>query len=197
MSRAQNSGNMQHEIWALRCKSTCVLYTDSPREAVDILRLITSAMPKIGRLVGPCLLQGLVGIGARPCRVACRKRPGRRRDASLLQRMSRPTAHSTLLGIIGVCEVLLRGREAGLSREYDQWSQWEGQALYELKRFCRIFPVGIAQYGLWRGVALWLDGHSARALKVWKQAFAAASRLSLLQDKAMIAAEMHRRLDHI
>jgi hypothetical protein len=32
------------ETWALRCKALCALHTDQPREAVDILRLITSAM---------------------------------------------------------------------------------------------------------------------------------------------------------
>jgi len=197
LSRAQNSGNIQHEIWALRCKSTCVLYTDSPREAVDILRLITSAMPESADFSAHVSCKGSLALAL--ARVGSHNESVQAavETLQLLQRMRRPTAHSTLLGIVGVCEVLLRGREAGLSREYDQWSQWESQGLYELKRYCRIFPVGIAQYGLWRGVALWLDGHSARALKVWKQAFAAASRLSLLQDKAMIAAEMHRRLDHI
>jgi hypothetical protein len=32
-------------------------------------------------------------------------------------------------GVAGVAEVFLRGREAGLSRDYDQWRHWERQAL--------------------------------------------------------------------
>jgi hypothetical protein len=94
-----------------------------------------------------------------------------------------------------MCEVLLRGREAGLSLEYDQWSEWECQALYELKRYSRVFPVGGPQYGLWTGVAQWLDGHKALALTTWKNAMATAKRLSLRQDETMIAAELRRRVD--
>jgi hypothetical protein len=108
----------------------------------------------------------------------------------MLRGMRRPTAHSTLVGISGVCEVLLRGREAGLSREYDQWSEWESQALHELKRYSRVFRVGIPQYGLWAGVVLWLDGKVDQALVTWKRALSNAHRLSLRQDEAMIAAEI-------
>ena len=35
LSRAQNSGNAQQEIWALRCKSLCALHADRPREATE------------------------------------------------------------------------------------------------------------------------------------------------------------------
>jgi hypothetical protein len=95
----------------------------------------------------------------------------------LLREMRRPTVHSTMPGV-SVSEVLLRGREAGLSREYDQWRHWERQALHELKRYCRVFPVGVPQNGLWIGVADWLDGHKDRAVSTWRQALATAQRLS-------------------
>jgi hypothetical protein len=111
----------------------------------------------------------------------------------LLRELRRPTSHSTLVGISGVIEVLLRGREAGLSREYDQWSDWERQALDELKRYRRVFPLGGAQYGLWTGMAHWLDGQRNQALIAWNEALAIAQRLSLRQDESMIAAEMRRR----
>ena len=92
-------------------------------------------------------------------------------------------------------EVFLRGREAGLSRDYDQWRHWERQALRELKRFQQVFPVGSAQYGLWLGVAQWLNGHNDRAVLTWQQALATARRLSLHQDESLIAAEIRRRGD--
>ena len=97
------------------------------------------------------------------------------------------------LGSAGVTEVLLRGREAGLSREYDQWPYWERQALNELRRYRRVFPLGAAQCGLWTGVAHWLDGQKDQALVAWNEALANARRLSLRQDESMIAAEMRRR----
>ncbi|CAN7757590.1 ATP-binding protein [Mesorhizobium sp. LjNodule214] len=193
LSRAQNSGNLQQEIWALRCKSLCVLHTDSPREAVDILRLTTSAMVGSADLADLVSAKGSlalalarVGLHAESVRAVVE-------TLRLLREMRRPTVHSTLPGITAVSEVLLRGREAGLSREYDQWRHWERQALHELKRYSRMFPVGTPQYGLWVGVAHWLDGRNDRAVSIWRQALTAAQRLSLRRDESMIAAEMRHR----
>ena len=67
------------------------------------------------------------------------------------------------------------------------------QALRELKRYSKVFHVGIPQYGLWTGVVLWLEGKCDEALVTWKQALANAQRLSLRQDEAMIAAEIRKR----
>ena len=67
--------------------------------------------------------------------------------------------------------------------------------LHELSRYCWVFPVGTAQYGLWCGLAHWLDDSKERALSTWTQGLGAARRLSLRQDEATIAAEMRRRQD--
>ena len=135
LSRAQNSGNFQQEVWALRCKALCLLHADSPREAVEILRLSTSAMlgsADLSELVSSkgslALALSRVGLHAESVRTVVE-------TLRLLREIRRPTVHSTLLGITGVCEVLLRGREAGLSVEYDRWSDWEQQALHELNRY--------------------------------------------------------------
>jgi hypothetical protein len=115
----------------------------------------------------------------------------------LLRQMGRPTSHSTLVGISGLCEVLLRGREASLSREYDQWHEWELESLHHLRVYSQVYSVGKAQYGLWAGVAFWLEGRKDRAFSTWDQALSAARRLSLRQDEAMIAAEIRRRRDRL
>jgi class 3 adenylate cyclase len=193
LSRAQNAGNIQQEIWALRCKALCVLHTDRPREAVDILRFIASAMLGSVDLAAQISAKGALALAL--------ARVGRHAESietaietlQLLRELRRPTSHSTLVGISGVTEVLLRGREAGLSREYDQWPSWERQALNELNRYRRVFPLGNAQYGLWTGVAHWLDGQRDRALLAWNEALANARRFALRQDESMIAAEMRRR----
>lgn len=115
----------------------------------------------------------------------------------LLRQMRRPTSHSTLVGLSGLCEVLLRGREASLSREYDQWNDWESGSLQELKRYSQVFPIGRPRYGLWAGVTLWLDGRKDRAFRVWNRALSDSQRLSLRHDEAMIAAEIRRRRDRL
>lgn len=197
LSRAQNAGNIQQEIWALRCKALCVLHMDRPREAVEVLRLITSAMLGSVDLAAQISARGALALAL--ARVG---RHGESVEAAvdtlrLLRAMRRPSSHSTLIGISGVAEVLFRGREAGLSREYEQWGHWERQVLHELSRYCRVFPVGTAQYGLWCGLAHWLDDSKDRALSTWQQGLAAAKRLSLRQDEATIAAEIRRRQDNV
>ena len=197
LSRAQSSGNIQQEIWALRCKSIFALHADRPREAIEILRLITSETLGSADLAATVSSKGLLALAL--SRVGLNDESLQAADETLqmLRGMRRPTSHSTLVGISGVCEILLRGRETGLSREYDQSSQWESQALYELKRYSEVFPVGIPQYGLWTGVSFWLDGRMKQALLTWKQALSDAHHLSLRHDEAMIAAEMRRRQDRL
>ncbi len=195
LSRAQNAGNIQQEIWALRCKALCVLHTDRPREAVDVLRLITSAMLGSVDLAAQISAKGALAVALARVGSHAESVQAAIETLHLLREMRRPSSHSTLVGLSGVSEVLLRGREAGLSREYDRWHQWERQALHELNRYRRVFPVGAAQYGLWLGVAHWLDGRKDQALSTWKQALATARQFSLRQDESMIAAEMRRRQD--
>ncbi|MDP9631044.1 hypothetical protein [Ensifer sp. 1H6] len=173
-----------------------MLHMDRPREAVEVLRLITSAMLGSVDLAAQISARGALALAL--------ARIGRHAESveaavdtlRLLRAMRRPSSHSALIGISGV-EVLFRGREEGLSREYEQWGHWERQVLHELSRYCRVFPVGTAQYGLWCGLAHWLDDSKERALSTWTQGLAAARRLSLRQDEATIAAEMRRRQDTV
>jgi hypothetical protein len=192
LSRSQNSGNVQQEIWALRCKSLCVLHADGPREAVDILRLTTSALPGSADLAERVSSTGVLALALARVGLNGESIEAAVETLTLLQQMGRPTVHSTLPGISGVAEVLLRGREAGLSHEYDQWALWERQVLRHLDKYRRAFPVGRAQYGLWCGVAAALDGRRDSARREWKEALAFAKRFSLRRDESLIAAEIRR-----
>ncbi len=196
LSRAQNAGNIQQEIWALRCKALCVLHTDRPREAVDILRLITSATPGSVDLAARISASGALALALARVGQSAESVEAAVETLRLLREMPRPSSHSTIVGISGAVEVFLRGREAGLSDRYDRWGFWEKQALYELKRYSRVFPVGAAQLKLWMGVGHWLDGRRDSALTDWKQALAAARHFSLRKDELIIAAEIRRREDH-
>lgn len=190
LSRAQNSGNLQQEIWALRGKALCVLNMGDAREAVDILKVVTSGAADPAEQVSSkgalALALARVGLHAESVEAAVE-------TLDCLAAMRRPTVHSSLVGIAGVAEVLLRGREAGLSRDYDQWRGWERRAMNELRRFSRTFAVGRAQYALWKGVSHWLDGRTQRAFSSWQQAQAIAQRYALHKDAAIVAAEIRRR----
>jgi hypothetical protein len=193
LSRAQNSGNLQQEVWALRCKSLCVLHADRPREAVEILQLITSAARGSADLAAQVSSLGSLALALARVGQHVESMEVVEETLRLLRETVWPTSHSTLIGISGVCEVLLRGREAGLSRDYDQWKNWERRALHELERYSRVFPIGMPQFGLWSGVSQWLDGRNSKAISTWKKAIRIAKNLSLRQDESLLAAEMRRR----
>jgi hypothetical protein len=110
--------------------------------------------------------------------------------------MPRPSSHSILVGISSTVEVFLRGGESGAGQKYERWGEWERQALHELGRYAKMFPVGAAQLGLWRGVAHWLNGRSGPARSEWRGAIAEARRLGLRKDESIIAAEIRRRQAH-
>jgi class 3 adenylate cyclase len=197
LSRAQNAGNIQQEIWALRCKALCVLHTDRPREAVEILRLITSATPGVVDLAARISASGALALALARVGQSAESIEAVRETLRLLEQMKRPSSHSIIVGISGALEVLLRGREAGLSRQYDGWNDWERQALHELQRYSNVFSVGAAQLGLWTGVGHWLDGRRAQAFTVWRQALTTARDLSLRKDESIIAAEIRRWDDRV
>ncbi|WP_170438342.1 AAA and adenylate/guanylate cyclase domain-containing protein [Ruegeria arenilitoris] len=191
--RAQNAGNLQQEIWALRCKALCFLHTDRPREAVDILNLTTSSMTGSVDLAAQISATGALSLAL--------SRIGRQQESldqmmqtmELLDRMSRPSSHSVIVGISSVLEVLLRGREAGLSERYEDWRDWEDNALRKLREYSRAFVVGRAQLGLWVGLRDWLDGRHDKAMALWQEAEQTATAHGLNKDQTLIAAEIRHR----
>ncbi len=195
LSRAQNAGNIQQEIWALRCKALCALHMDRPREAVDLLRLITSTMPGSIDLAAQISAYGALALAFSRSGQHAEGVEAAVETLRLLHEMRRPSSHSIIVGISGALEVLLRGREAGLSDQYEKWSDWERQALHELERYSKVFSIGVAQLGLWMGVSHWLDGQRDRALTDWKRALTAARHFSLRKDESILAAEIRRRED--
>ncbi|MGO7956466.1 AAA family ATPase [Rhizobium leguminosarum] len=197
LARSQNAGNIQQEIWALRCKALCALNADQPRVAVDILRLITSAMFGSVDQAAQISVKGTLSLALARTGNHAESVNAAAETLRLLRASNRPTSHSTLVGLSGICEVFLRGREANLSSEYEEWLQWEAQAIRELRRYTRVFPIGAPQLALWYGMSLWLEGREDYATSIWKEGMALAQRLSLRRDEVIIAAELRRRRDRL
>jgi len=190
--RAQNAGNIQQEIWALRCKALCLLHIERPREALDVLRLAKAGMSGSVDLAAQISILGALALAF--------TRIGRNSDGydaavktmNLLDKMSRPSSHSVIVGISSVLEVLLRGREAGLSEDYEEWRNLEKSALSKLERYSEVFPVGRAQLGMWRGKRNWLDGKRDVAISEWSKGRKWAKTHHLRKDAALIEAEIRR-----
>ena len=93
-------------------------------------------------------------------------------------------------GYAGAAEVYLALWEAG-NPEYARAAR---QACAASRKYARVFPIGEAWAGLYQGLAAWLDGHPARALRAWQKGLAAAERLAMLDEEGRAYYEIGRHL---
>lgn len=197
LARAQSSGNLQQELWALRCKALSALFTERSREAREHLRMALAALSESSDLSELLASKGALAL--------CQARMGNHPDSialaretlELLDRVDGPTVHSALDSTSGVVEVLLRGRANGLHAGYPRWQEWESRALVHLNAHRRRFPTGEPRYYLWLGLRNHLDGNRERALMLWDNGLAHARRLGMKRDISLLETEIRRHRDEV
>jgi tetratricopeptide (TPR) repeat protein len=197
LARAQSSGNLQQELWALRCKAMSALFTERSREAREHLRMALSALSESSDLSELLASKGALAL--------CQARMGNHPDSialaretlELLDRVKGPTVHSSLDSTSGVVEVFLRGRANGLHAGYPRWQEWEIRALAHLDAHRRRFPTGEPRYSLWLGLREHLDGRRERALNLWDTGLARARVLGMKRDISLLETEIRRHRDQI
>ncbi|WP_171236459.1 AAA and adenylate/guanylate cyclase domain-containing protein [Ruegeria sp. HKCCA6837] len=190
--QAQNAGNIQQEIWALRCKALYLLHIDNPRQAVDLLRVANTSMSESADIAARISATGAMALALTRIGKHSESYDAAATTMEFLDQMRRPSSHSVIVGISSVLEVLLRGREAGLWSNQNEKRDLEARALAKLSRYSKVFPVGTAQLGLWRGLSQFLDGAQGEAMSEWKQARDWADKLQLRKDEALLNAEIRR-----
>lgn len=194
MSRAQITGNVQHEGWALRCLAVVRLRGGDNVEAERMLEQTleqldasydrTEAIPTWGALaVARLRLDDTTGAvaAAREC-------------LDLITAVARPVGHVTLEGYSGAAEVLLAAREAAIrgsspARELMTLSR---HAVQQLGKYRKVFPIGEPRYCLMSGRSLWLDGREGRAAATWRRGLAAARRLGMSGDRERLQAALEQ-----
>jgi hypothetical protein len=114
---------------------------------------------------------------------------------------SSPTGFGMVHGYSDVAEVCLALWEAedGLGvRDWGLGSQNPKsnalQAFKALHRYARAFPIGQPRAWLWQGWYEWLSGRRGRAKAAWRKSRAAAERLAMPYDQALVLSEMGRHL---
>lgn len=197
LARAQSSGNLQQELWALRCKALSALFTERSREAREHLRMALAALSESSDLAELLASKGALAL--------CQARLGNHPDSialvreviELLDRVKGPTVHSSLDSTSGVVEVLLRGRANGLHAGYPRWQEWEARALHHLNLHRKRFPTGDPRYHLWLGLREHLNGEGERAFSLWEQGLAHARRLGMKRDISLLETEIRRHRDQV
>jgi class 3 adenylate cyclase/tetratricopeptide (TPR) repeat protein len=197
LARAQSSGNLQQELWALRCKALSALFTERPREARDHLRMALAALSEgsdLAELLGSkgalALCQARLGNHVESVALA-------REALELLDRVRRPTVHSSLDSTSGVVEVLLRGRANGLHVGYPRWQEWEERALHHLNAHRLRFPTGEPRYYLWLGLREHLESRTEAAFELWSKGLERARELGMKRDVSLLETEIRRHRDRV
>jgi class 3 adenylate cyclase/tetratricopeptide (TPR) repeat protein len=197
LARAQSSGNLQQELWALRCKALSALFTERPREARDHLRMALAALSESSDLSELLASKGALAL----CQARLGNHPESvslaREALELLDRVKGPTVHSTLDSTSGIVEVLLRGRANGLHAGYPRWQEWEERALHHLNAHRQRFPTGEPRYYLWLGLREHLGGRRETALDLWGRGLQRARELGMKRDVSLLETEIRRHRDRV
>lgn len=104
----------------------------------------------------------------------------------------RPSYYGTFLGFLGPAEVYLSLRESG--QQVRNPRGLAADALDRLRRFARVFPVGLPRYRLLEGRKAWLDDRHDDAFRAWRGGLAQAEALDMPYEQAIAHLEIGRHL---
>ena len=147
--RGYETGNRQHQAWALRYLAQCSLRREQPADAV---RHLTTALDRLGETAAlneRIPVTGLLALAILRTGEPWAARAKAREGLSLIAQIKRPIGHAALEGYSALAEVV-----------FDAWrtdpaaSNWPREArrcLEVLLKYRRAFPIGAARYWFWRG----------------------------------------------
>jgi class 3 adenylate cyclase/tetratricopeptide (TPR) repeat protein len=180
--RAAETGNRQHQAWALRFLAVCDLRQGNPvnaalqleqalerlgetaavNERIPILGSLALARTQLGELAaaGETLGEGLALVNGLP----------------------RPAGHATLEGYSALAEVALNAWHAAPGSMDRQRAA--SLCLRALRRYQATFPIGEARYRLWQGRYRQLAGRNWAARLSFQRGAAAAKRRGMAWDEA-------------
>ncbi len=87
---------------------------------------------------------------------------------------------------------LMLWEKAETEREKSEMKALAQQACRALHKFARTYPIARARAFLWQGLYDWLDGKPRSAQKNWQKSLAAAQKLSMPYDEALVYREIGR-----
>jgi class 3 adenylate cyclase len=180
--RAFETGNRQHQAWALRYLAQCALRREKPADAVVHLTAALDRLGETAALNERIPVTGLLALAILRSAEPWAARAKAREGLALLSQIKRPVGHAALEGYSGLAEVV-----------FDAWrtdpaaSNWRREArrcLDVLLKFRRAFPIGAARYWLWRGEYHQLVGRSHAASACYRRGSVAAEELDMPWDRA-------------
>ena len=188
--RAYETGNRQHQAWALRYLSLCDLRGNKPEAAEERLEAALDLLEETGAVNERIPTFGLLALARLQSGDVWSARATARDGIALLARVGRPIGHSTLEAYSSLAEIV-----------FDAWRrdpaaiEWRSEAndcQRMLRRYKRSFPIGKPRYWLRKGEfeeCLQNPRHAARAYRRGRDV---AARLGMPWEQELCAAALTR-----
>jgi tetratricopeptide (TPR) repeat protein len=175
-ARANETGNRQHQAWALRCLAVCAMRRNDPKQALGYLKTaierlggtaaLNERIPTLGYLAFAQLKDGQVWAARATATEAL----------ALLPRVRRPIGYGTLEGYSSLTAVAL---DAWANEDTREWRRAVKECLRVLDRYRRGFTIGEPCYQRRLGEFQQLSGRLAAARRSFRRGEAAAARLGM------------------
>ncbi len=187
---AERRNNAHNQAWALRSQIYCLLPQGQFDDALARLETLQVLLGQEEHIVDHALEADLYALLAL---VHLRRNNPESALASAKQALTlmtktSPTSYLSLPGYAGVAETYLTLWETDNSKSNAK------RACKTLRNYAKVFPIGQPQAHLWSGVFEWLAGHHRKARKLWRKGLAAADKLGMPYDKALLHYQIGRSL---
>lgn len=191
--RAYETGNRQHQAWALRFLSLCDLRWKKPEMAVERLEAALELLGETAAVNERIPSFGLLALAKLRSGDVWGARATARDGIALLARVGRPIGHSTLEAYSALAEIV-----------FDAWQQdptakeWRGEArdcLNMIRRYQHSFPVGQPRYWYRKGEYYECQRRYRQARRSYRRGEAVGRKLGMPLEQELCAAALSRLSD--
>lgn len=196
---ARTNGNVEHQAWALSGQAAHALRLGHTEAAISLWQKAFPLLESVtvSRLTETLSYGGLAVAHLRQGDFELARHAAD--SAHQLLRQARTTGYPTFEGYAGAAEVYLALWEAETQQAHGALTQSDLRALATrssemLWRYAKTYPIGMPRALLFKGLADWLEGAPADAVKHWQTGLAEAERLGMPYEQGLAHYEIGRHV---
>jgi tetratricopeptide (TPR) repeat protein len=180
--RAAETGNRQHQAWALRFLAVCDIRQGKPADAVWRLEQALERLGETAALNERIPIVGSLALARSHLGDVTAAHETVWEGLALISSIARPAGHATLEGYSGLSEVALEAWHAAPGSI--DWQRAARRCLRALQRYRAAFPIGEPRYRLWQGRYRQMAGRNRAALSSFQRGASAAKGRGMAWDEA-------------
>jgi class 3 adenylate cyclase len=180
--RAAETGNRQHQAWALRFLAVCDIRQGKPGDAVWRLEQALQRLGETAALNERIPIVGSLALARNHLGDVAAARETVWEGQALINSVARPAGHATLEGYSALCEVALDAWRAAPGSSDSQRAA--RRCLRALRRYRAVFPIGEPRYRLWQGRYRQMAGRYRAARSSFQRGASAAKGCGMAWDEA-------------